>query len=291
MASISDIIKSKTTSDQAWKEERQAERSNLSAMREAALREVTTTPEQYQRYLTLQGDNMGCSAGNVALTMFQMGDATKIGTTDHWHEQGRRVMDSEMKQGAQVFMPPRNSKYRGYTISSYYDVSQTTGKPIKEYPPLADGDGRMELALISVMNFSPVPIVADSKLTVPAYYDDTKMELHVHPDQSETAVFAALATEVAYARFHGKGHNQDFDRATYQLDAESTGYMICRRFGVDHPMPDTSQVAALYEGYEPSDCSEALEQLRKSARTMGDGIDRSIHPKQQEQAPKRRNVR
>ncbi len=39
-----------------------------SQMRDAAFEVVTTEPELYQKYLTLQADNIRCSAGNVALT-------------------------------------------------------------------------------------------------------------------------------------------------------------------------------------------------------------------------------
>ena len=44
------------------------------------------------------------------------------------------------------------------------------------------------------------------------------------------------------------------------------------------------ELAQLYEGYEPSDRGEALEQLRKTTRNMGDGIDRAIQPRQQERS-------
>ena len=42
---ISDLIKNKSVRDQAWLEERRAERGNLSEMRDVALEEITTNPE------------------------------------------------------------------------------------------------------------------------------------------------------------------------------------------------------------------------------------------------------
>ena len=44
---------------------------------------------------------------------------TKIGTTDFGHRQGRYVMDEEMSKGATVFVPPRNTNFRGYLMGSY----------------------------------------------------------------------------------------------------------------------------------------------------------------------------
>ena len=104
-------------------------------------------------------------------------------------------------------------------------------------------------------------------------------------------MFAAVATEIGYARGHDKGRNMDFDRRDYQLDAESIGYMLCRRFGVDCKAPQTGEVARLYEGYEPTDRGEALEALRKAARNMGDGIERSIQPRQQERGRRHQGIR
>ena len=289
--SISDLIKSKSVSDQARVESLRAERGNMSDLRDAALEEITTRPELYQKFLDLQADNISCSAGNVALTMFQMDGATKIGTISFWHEQGRYVREESMKDGAKVFVPARNSQRRGYLMGDYYDVSQTTGKPMKEPVPLAENTARMESALGALMNYSPVPITEGQELGAPARYDERNLCIAIDPSYGEAEVFSALATEIGYARGHDKGRNMDFDRRDYQLDAESIGYMLCRRFGVDCKPPQTGEVARLYEGYEPTDRGEALEALRKAARNMGDGIERSIQPRQQERGRRHQGIR
>ena len=85
MPSLSEILKSKTESNQQRTADRKAERENLSTLREGALNEVTSNPQLYANYLTLQGDNIGCSAGNVAMTLFQLQEPTKIGTADYWY--------------------------------------------------------------------------------------------------------------------------------------------------------------------------------------------------------------
>lgn len=113
MADISALIRQRAAENEAWRESRQEERTNLSVMRDASVEEITGSPEQYMNYLRLQGDNIQCSVGNVALTMFQLKSATRIGSLSFWHEQGRSVRDEEMKNGAKVFVPPRNKKYRG----------------------------------------------------------------------------------------------------------------------------------------------------------------------------------
>lgn len=36
-----------------------------------------------------------------------------------------------MQNGAKVFVPPRNKNARGYFMGVYYDISQTTGRPLE----------------------------------------------------------------------------------------------------------------------------------------------------------------
>lgn len=82
MPSLSEILNSKAESKQQRTESRRAEREQLSQMRDASLMAITTTPDCYTQYLVLQGDNIGLSAGNIALALSQMVNPTKIGTTD-----------------------------------------------------------------------------------------------------------------------------------------------------------------------------------------------------------------
>ena len=287
MPSLSEILRSKTESNQQRTADRKAERENLSTLREGALNEVTSNPQLYANYLTLQGDNIGCSAGNVAMTLFQLREPTKIGIADYWHQQGRYVNDADFHKGAQVFVPPRNPQYRGYFVGEYYDVSQTNGKPLAEIRPLAENDARMDNAIAALLDTSPVAFAENTELETPVRYNDRECVLEVNTKFSKPEVFAALATEITYARIHDRGRNRDFDREMFKLDAESVGYMVCRRFGVDSPRPDTTEVKKLYEGYGADDRSKALDRLRQTARNMGDTVERTIAPRQQMQTNNR----
>ena len=257
-------------------------------MRDSALEDITTKPDRYQQYLTLQADNVRCSVGNVALTMYQLEGATRIGSTDFWHQQGRYVMDTAMNSGAKVFVPPRDPKRRGYFMGSYYDISQTTGKPIIPPAPLEDKSPRMTAALAALMDQTPVAIAADEEISAAAYYNDADFTIYINPMRTDTEIFAALATEIAYARAHDRGYNKGYRREVYRLDSESVGYMVCRRFGVACDPPDAKLIRSYYDGYDPSSRAEALEQLRGTARSIGDGLDQQLNPRQQERQNNRR---
>lgn len=291
MPSLSEILKSKAESNQQRTETRRAEKENLSALREGALEQVTTNPQLYADYLTLQGNNIGCSAGNVAMTLFQLQAPTKIGTADYWHQQGRFVNDADFHNGAQVFVPPKNPQYKGYFVGEYYDVSQTSGKPIAEIQPLSEDGNRMDNAFAALLDTSPVGFTENTELEMPVRYNDREGVLEINTNFSKPEVFAALATEITYARIHDRGRNRDYDRELFKLDAESVGYMVCRRFGVESPLPDTKNVGTLYEGYGADDRGKSLDRLRQTARNMGDTVERTIAPRQQAQTNNRNNVR
>ena len=289
MASISEIIKGKAERDKVRVEGLRADRENLSAMRDSALEQITSSPELYRQYLDLQGGNIRCSVGNVALTLFQLEGATRIGTRDFWHQQGRRVLGEAMDSGAKVFVPPKDPKRRGYYMGSYYDISQTGGRPMPEPAPLLDRTPRMEAALAALMDQSPVGIEADQELSTPACYNEANLTIYINPEHSESAIFAALAAEIAYARVHDRGYNRGYKREVYKIDSESVGYMVCRRFGVQCSPPDARLVGALYDGFDPANRGEALEQLRNTARSIGEGVEQRLNPRQPERSTPRRH--
>ncbi len=285
--SISSMIKETSEAGTARTEERKLARANLSEMRVAVLEEITSEPEQYQKFLDLLGDNIRCSPGNVALSLAQLKEPTHIGSLQYWHDLGRRVTPEDMEKGAQVFVPPKNPHRRGYFMGAYYDVSQTTGKPLKEPVKLEEDSPRMEAALRTLMGAASVPLREETDLGCPAYYDPEKMEIAIDPGYTNTEIFAALTTELALSYAHNKGYNQEFSREVYQLDAESVSYLVCRRFGVPCEQPQAEELALNYEGYDIEDREKALNHLSKTARDMGDRVEKAIQPRQQERSPKR----
>lgn len=283
MISIRDLIEKTTSQSEQQREVRQAERTNLSQMRDAAFEVVTTEPELYQKYLTLQADNIRCSAGNVALTLIQLPDASKIGSIDYWHSVGRYVQDGAMQNGAKVFVPPRSKNARGYFMGVYYDISQTTGRPLEGQTVIPEGSPKLIAALEPLMQGARAALKEDNTLEQSAYYDPNTLTILVNTEHPAHDVFAALAVESVHARMHNQGRNTQYNREAYQIDAESIGYMVCRRFGVPCKLPDANELAASFDGCDPAMRGTYLEEQRQTAKSIGDSIDRTINPKQQEQ--------
>lgn len=289
MANLENIITQKTENDAQWKEQRQAERENTLALRDAGITEITSNPELYARFLEMQGDNPLYSEGNIALVMFQLDGATQFGTRDRWKSLGRTVLDTEKGSGAKIFARAEFPA-RGYTLADAYDIKQTTGKAVKEVH-LHDDTKEMETALTTLLNWSPVPVVTDGTLDTPALYDPDNMVLHINPASQDSEAFAAIGTEIAQARFHAKGVNRYYDHDESQLDAESISYILCRRFGVPCDMPDVSHVGELYAGWDTEDRTDALKRIHDTAKQIGGTIDRDISPQQKGRLPEKRPTR
>ena len=279
MANLEEIIAQKEAQDTQWREQRQADRENTSAMQDAGVTEITTHPEAYARYLDMQGDNPTYSAGNIALAMVQDPEATIFGTRERWKSLNRGVLDTERGKGFKIFA--RSPYGRGYTLTEAYDIRQTQGR--EPHPPvLRDDTKEMAAALRALLNYAPVPVVSDEDLPVAAYYD--MKELAINPAFSDSEAFSAIAAEIAHARFHAKGYNAAYVREDSDLDAQSISYILCRRFGVKRDVPDLSRLGCLYGGWDAPDRRSALDQLQTMSKQIGGSIERDIAPPQRGRA-------
>ena len=278
MADLKQIVSRKAENDTKWREQQQAERENTVAMQDAGITEITTTPEAYARYLEMQGDNPTYSAGNIALVMFGQPQATIFATRDRWKTLNRSVMEAEKGKGTKIFA--RSPMGRGYTLADAYDISQTQGREVKPPLLLQDDTREMETALTVLLRFTPVPVVTDRELTAAALYDPKSKQLIINPSYSDSEAFAAIAAQIAHARFHDKGFNQNYRRESYDLSAQSVSCVLCRRFGVEREAPDLSGLPDLYQGWQTQNRQKVLSSIQDMSKQIGGSIEKTIAPPQ-----------
>lgn len=128
-------------------------------------------------------------------------------------------------------------------------MSQTQGRTLRR-PQLKDGSPEMEVALITLLNFSPVQVGADKDLPTAAHYNPKSLTLSVNPDVSDSQAFAAIAAEIAHARAHDRGRDPGYSRENYELTAQSVSFVLCRRFGIERELPGLSGLVDRYQGKE-----------------------------------------
>lgn len=275
IANLEHLIQEKNQNDEQWQAQRQADRENTNAMQDAGIVQITSDPETYLRYLNCQADNLSYSAGNVALVMVQNQQATIFGTKERWRMLNRTVSAAEEKNGSKIFA--RSTFGRGYALTDVYDIRQTSGRDLK-HTVLQPDSKEMAEALKTLINYSVVPLVSDESISGPAIYSPEQMKLAINPNFGDAEAFSGIATEIAHARFHGKGYNANYSRSDYELDAQSVGYMLCHRFGVPCEAPDLSLLTALYDGFEPQDRRQALSEMQSMAQKIGGSIEKAITP-------------
>ena len=277
MANLGKLISDKAAADNQWREQRQAEREAASSLRDTSVAEITADPELFARYLDVQGDNPTYSAGNIALVMKQNPEATVVFTRDRWKAMGRFILEAERDRGSKIFV--RSPSGRGYTLADAFDVSQTQGRDVW-VPRLEDNTREMEMALASLLNYSPVQVTAQEGLSTGAYYDPQSMTLAIDPSRPDSEAFSAIAAEIAHARFHNRGFNREYSRESCELSAQSVSYILCRRFGISRELPELSRLPELFRGWQTQGRLEALNNIQDMSKQMANSIEKSIAPPQ-----------
>lgn len=288
MADLSAIIQNKNAADTKWREERLAERETITTTQDDGITKITTDPATYARYLTMQGDNLSYSPGNIALVMMGMSTATVFGTADRWRTMGRSVDSAEQNKGVKIFARSANGK--GYVLADAYDISQTVGRDLRT-PQLKADTKEMETALTTLLNYTTVPVAAAPEIEIPAFYDESNLELLINPDCSDHEAFAAIATEIAHARFHKRGYTTNYDRGESELDAQSISYVLCRHFGISRELPDLSRLPELYQGWTLESRKNILDGIQDMSKMIGGSIERDIAPPQRTIPISRRSSR
>lgn len=282
--SIETLISKRNADNQAWKEARQVERDEVSALRDAGIMDVTSEPMKYMEYLDLQAQNPLHSAGNIILAMYQFPQGFSIvHTADQWKELGRFVAPTELRNGAKIFK--RSGNY--YNLADAYDLDQTQGRALKETPQLMEGTADMQTALETLLRYAQklrVPVTVDKDQSAAAYYDDRYTALVVNPDMGEHMQFAGMARELTLAKLHDRGYNPDYVRSDYEFDADSAAYLVCKRFGVPCEAPNPQALADAYpEGFEAKGRGKALDAMQDAARAMVKNIQYRLDPPTQTQ--------
>ena len=289
MANLEEIISSKNASDTQWKTQQQADRDSVTEMQDQGIDMIVSDPDQYIRYLTMQGDNPTYSAGNVAIVLAGMRDATIFGTRDRWQTLGRTVMMDEQDQGVKIFA--RDARTKAYALADAYDISQTQGRDLKQ-KVLREDTPDMATALKTLLNYSKAEPVVDKEMDAAAFFDEEKRELAVNPDFSDQEAFASIAAEVALTRFHDKGYNREYSWARYELDAQSVSYILCRRYGIEPVQPNMERLRERFVGMSTDECRTVLDNIQNMGKRIGRSIDMNIEAERRKsRTAERRPVR
>ena len=275
-AGISSLIEQGQGYKNKWAENQKTARDEVSSFQADGIEMVTSDPEIYLNYLNAQAMNPHMSAGNIAAALAQNKDVTMMATADKWQKLGRTPIDGTKENVIKMLAQQKNNP-KFYEVIELYDISQTSGK---EQPPnivLKNGTPEMAKAIVTLSRFSPAELKTCEMQG--AIYDHNSKTILYSEEMTHSEAFNSLSTEIAFAKIH-KAAGQDYDRETYTIDAQSVGYVLSKRFGVEANPPELSNVADIFKDLSADGRRDVLNSINNMSKEMGKTIEREINPPQ-----------
>lgn len=273
---------------------------------EVAMQNLQTS-EQWKAALnamaTLGPTSIGrFSFRNLLLLLAQRPSVSHAATFATWKRLGRVVKKGE--KGLLVLRPrivrAKSRKtgaleptFIGFSYLTVFDVAQTEGEPLRRlecqdfaapeaFPHTVE---TLRAKLRSLSCISDIAVRARQTEDPPGAYGwfhRPSRSIVVLAEASPAQQFATLVHEAAHAILHGDGEHHD--RATKEVEAESTSYVVCAALGLDTSAFTLPYVATWAGGEEPLKAvGEAGEAIRKAASLiLGALVPASAEPSDEE---------
>lgn len=244
-----------------WAAVKQAERSEVYEIMDAATEKVLSNGENFRCYLNTLSQFDRYSAGNVLLILTQMPEATQLRDFDSWKEKNANIKKNE--KGIRILEPgdeyTREDGTTGvsYNVKKVFDISQTTARrePQKDTP-----DARQIIR--ALMQASPVTVNITENLPpdIGAHYDPQNGIINIRKGMSAQEIVRSLSQEVAHAEMD----NQDgkYDRSSAAFTAYCASYVVCCKAGFDMSGFTFDRLPASYSTMEPQAGRTELTRIR-----------------------------
>lgn len=223
-----------------WIEKKKEEKDAVFMHLEAVTDKVRSDPEEFRSYLDAQARLARYSVSNVLLINDQCKGATQLKDFSEWEQE--RAVIKKGEKSISILEPVEYVKEDGtsglaYNVKKVFDISQTyRGKQ------LIPAQGRDPKEIIThLINTSPVECKLTESLLPKGpsvYYDDHEGCIFVVKGTGDSRkVCCDLAREIGHAYLALS--SKDYARKEAGFKAETIGYMICSRYGIEYDdLPD-----------------------------------------------------
>ena len=264
---------------------------------ENGVREVFESGK-YEEYLSTMAKFHSYSLNNTLLISMQMPDASYVAGFNSWKNNfGRTVKKGEkgikilapspykIKTETTVLEDGREVKEeKEVTIPAFkpvtvFDISQTEGKDLPDITaPLLGSVERYETLITILKSISPVPIHfrGMNEGLYGCYSRDLK-EIAIREGLSELHTVKTAIHEIAHALLHSEIEEQQKDRRTKEVEAESVAYTVCQHFGLDTSEYSFSYIAGWSGNKETKQLRDSLETIRKTASSIISQIETNLN--------------
>ena len=246
------------------------------------------TSEKYRDYLKFMNKFHSYSINNMVLIYSQRPDATLIAGFNAWSEKFHRhvkrgekaisiiapckykkVVDDTYEDGTVKVDAAGNAlkktiELKGFKATSVFDISQTYGEPIPEYiSDLTDPVANYFSYLTAIEQSSPVPVRYDNlNGGVHGYYSPVGQEIVINRGMSEMQTLKTLCHEIAHARLNHGSKDDDNDKRTREVQAESTAFVVCDALGLDTSDYSFAYIAGWSSGKDVKELKASLDAVK-----------------------------
>ena len=136
---------------------------------------------------------------------------------------------------------------------------------VETYPELID----------RLKSVSPCPITIEAfAREANGYYDTAENRIVVKAGMSEAQTVKTLVHEITHSILHSdKGEEKEAGRRKREVQAESVAYVVCSALGLDTAEYSFGYVAGWSAGQELEELTESMEVIRKTAKTILNGLE------------------
>ena len=271
-------------SKEDWIAKKKAERDAAYALIDDAIKEITTSPENFKMYLDTQSRMDRYSASNALLIYKQLPEASQLKDFSGWAEE--KVSIKKGAKSISIFEPSEFTKSDGstgisYNVKKMFDVTQTKNGKLSVAPT----ENRNPKKLVAAMlDTSPVAFEAVDNLPFPdkaALYDNTRQKLYVKRDVgNSTFLCQAVAEELSHAQLSCDSNS--YSREKNAFNAICVGYMLCSKFGVDTKAFAIDRIPDEWRNKEPKEIRSELSKIRTAMSEIYSRVSDELYRKSQE---------
>jgi hypothetical protein len=237
-------------------EERQEELQGHYETLLKGVKEVTSDPDEYVKYLNFVSKFPKRSLRNQMLIYIQKPDAQLVAGLKTWNKFGRQV--NKGSQAIKIFAPITKKEtvidkktkeeveknvIKGFRLVNVFDVNDTNGVPLPTTPLVPENVKESDFAKKIF-----VPLVEELRKELPVELDENyvgdsngyysrlehKIVVNANSHRDITNQLKTLIHEYAHAIFHNEtGKYTDYDRDSKEVQAESVAYLTTKSFGMD----------------------------------------------------------
>ena len=254
-----------------WKKQRQESRAKAYEMLEEGTKSLMDT-DKFKSYLDVQSRFDRYSVSNAILVTHQMPEATKLGDSKYWQEQGGYINKGEkaitILEPGKEFTREDGTTGVNYNAKKVFDITQTNAEDTRRNRKLPN-----ENVLIKVLiKSSPVPVEITAALpdNIPAMYDKDANEIYVMHGMEAEAIYRALSKEIVHANMDKGNYNRDAN----ELTAKAVSYILCRRMGFEPEGFEKNE--KLFEDRSPKEIRKELSKIRSEANSIITSMEKTI---------------